>query len=348
MNDTDLYKICKYPFLNESKEYIKDSGISFNDLLEDSISTIIDLGKRRVKDALNGKIHRYDSDSPYLEIMSYPVTNIILSCINDTGLIKRYAVFESKRVYEELKKEDDSYIMKIAAHFSLIPKKDEKKYGIHFTDYLSSSTKINDPKWMLVNRKLSGGWIFLEKDDFVRLLIERYREDIENTLPLKIDKEDCKKIISRVGDIITELKDKKIEYNRQNIGKVKPDCFPPCVKEIIRKTEEGLNLSHHERFTLTTFLHKIGVEKDEIIQLFKNMPDFDFKLTKYQVDNITGEDSGTVYRCPSCSTMKTYGICTKSVKERYKDCNNVFNPIKKYKLELDKKYNKIKLIGTNH
>lgn len=341
MSDIDLYKIYKYPFLDEAREYIRDSGISFNDLLEDPISTIIEYGRRRVLDALNGKIHKYDN--PSLEIISYPVTNIILSCIGDAGLIKRYAVFESKRVYEELKKEDDSYILKIAAHFNLTSKKDGKKYMIHFTDYLSNSTRINDPKWKLVNRKLSNGWIFLEKEDFARLVTEKYRCEIEDTLPLdSIDKEDCKKIISSVRDIISELDDKRIKDNRAGIDKIDTDCFPSCIRDIIVKTENGINLSHHERFTLTTFLHEIGVKKDDIIQLFRNMPDFDLKMTEYQVDNILGEGSGTSYRCPSCSTMRTYGICTKSVKEIHRDCGNVFNPVKRYKTQINKKYDKTK------
>lgn len=328
--DTDIYTIYKYPFLNDAREYIRDSGISFNDLLEGSISTIVDCGRKRVEDALNGKIHEYDN--PYLEILSYPVTNIILSCINDIGLIKRYAYFESKRVYEELKKEEDNFIIKIAAQFGLRLKKDGEKYETYFTDYLNNSRRINDQKWKLVNRKISNGWIPLEKEDFVRLIAEKYREIIEDTLPLRIDKEDCSKIINRVGDIIKCLKEKD---NREKISKIDSDCFPPCIKGIISKTEKGINLSHHERFSLTTFLHKIGVKKDEIIQLFRNMPDFDFEMTRYQVDNIIGEGSGITYRCPSCSTMKTYGICTT---ERNKDCNNVSNPIKGYKINLDRKY----------
>lgn len=339
MDNTDLYTVYKYPFLDRTREYIRDSGISFNDLLDESISTIVDCGRRRVLDALDGKIHQYDK--PYFEVLSYPVTNIILSCIGDIGLIKRYALFESKRVYEELKKEDDSFIIKVAAYFNLKPKKDGKRYIIHFTDYLSISTRINDPKWRLVNKKLLNGWVFLEKDDFIRLITEKYREYIENMLPLEnIDKEDCKKILRRVDDIIARLANKKDINGKKSISKVDKECFPPCIKEIILKTDKGINLSHHERFALTTFLNEIGEDKDNIIKLFKNMPDFDLKMTEYQVNNIIGEGSGTSYRCPSCSTMRIYGICTKSIKRTYKDCGNVFNPVKKYKLQLGKKYSK--------
>ena len=48
---------------------------------------------------------------------------------------------------------------------------------------------------------------------------------------------------------------------------------------------------------------------DEIMGVFSASPDFDESKTRYQIDHITGEISGTVYSPPECSTMKSYGIC---------------------------------------
>jgi DNA primase large subunit len=48
---------------------------------------------------------------------------------------------------------------------------------------------------------------------------------------------------------------------------------------------------------------------DEIMNVFSASPDFDESKSRYQIDHITGEISGTVYSPPECSTMKSYGIC---------------------------------------
>jgi len=82
---------------------------------------------------------------------------------------------------------------------------------------------------------------------------------------------------------------------------------------------------------LTAFLHHIGLSPDEILSLFSRSPDFDASKTKYQVDHITGETSGTEYTPPECSTMKSYGICFNP--EKLCEHPKVKHPLTYYKIK---------------
>jgi hypothetical protein len=146
----ELKKIYKYPFLEETKDYIRDSDISLEDITEIGFSEILERGKRRILDALDGKEHVYDK--PEREIFSYSTANIMLSCIKDDYLIKRYALFESKRVYKSMVKEDDKFIERVDQSLGVRSERDNKEYKIHFTDYLRYGTGMRDPRWKLINK----------------------------------------------------------------------------------------------------------------------------------------------------------------------------------------------------
>jgi DNA primase large subunit len=75
------------------------------------------------------------------------------------------------------------------------------------------------------------------------------------------------------------------------------------------------------RFALTAFLSHVGLDADDILDLFRGSSDFKESIASYQVHHITGDISGTRYTPPSCSTMQTYGICLKD-----KTCERVGSP----------------------
>ena len=337
-----LTRIYKYPFLKETKEYIKDSHISLNDIVKTNFSDVLDRGKRRIIDALDGKETAYDE--PEREIFSYSIANIMLSCIKDEYLIRKYALSESKRIYISARKEDDNFIEKIAANLGVKSKKDDKpsEYKMHFTDYLRYSSKMKDPRWELINKQVHKGYVCLSKENFLRLLEEVYRRRINNNLPINIPNELCKnkEIEKDIGKIKDKLNKKKASFAEvqygSSIGKVNKDYFPPCMKFLASEITEGNNVSHSGRFALTSFLYSIGMQKDEIMQIYRSAPDFSEAKTKYQVEHITGSN-GTIYSCPSCSTMKTYGNC--NMTEENKECRWAFSPRMQYyeKVKLEKK-----------
>jgi DNA primase large subunit len=91
---------------------------------------------------------------------------------------------------------------------------------------------------------------------------------------------------------------------------------------------------------MATYLLGIGKTVDEIVALFPRVPDFNEKVTRYQVEHLAGLKGGrTRYKSPSCGTLQTHGLCFKTV-----ECDDIKNPIQfgRKRVQLDKKEEKQK------
>ena len=113
----------------------------------------------------------------------------------------------------------------------------------------------------------------------------------------------------------------------RQFGTIEESAFPPCMQALIAALTSGTNLSHAGRFSLTTFLHTIGMNVSGIAQLYARSPDFDPEKTMYQVEHITGRGgSGTEYNAPACAAMRTTGLCV----HRDPLCERVAHPLSYY------------------
>ena len=81
------------------------------------------------------------------------------------------------------------------------------------------------------------------------------------------------------------------------------------MRKLLEMIRAGENVPHSGRFALVAFLHTLGMDSEEILRTFSTSPDFDESKSRYQIQHISGEISGTEYTPPECSTMKSYGIC---------------------------------------
>ena len=109
------------------------------------------------------------------------------------------------------------------------------------------------------------------------------------------------------------------------------------MQALIAALTSGTNLSHAGRFSLTTFLHTIGMNVSGIAELYARSPDFDPEKTMYQVEHITGRGgSGTEYNAPACAAMRTTGLCV----HRDPLCERVAHPLSYYTVR--KKDQKVK------
>ena len=86
-----------------------------------------------------------------------------------------------------------------------------------------------------------------------------------------------------------------------------------------------------ERFALTSFLIHAGMEIDDIVKLFVSVTDFDEAFTRYQIEHIAGLRGGrTRYTPPTCSTLRTHGVCIKP--DRL--CQYVKHPLSYYRIKV--------------
>ncbi|MBS7288857.1 MAG: DNA primase large subunit PriL, partial [Candidatus Freyarchaeota archaeon] len=245
----------------------------------------------------------------------------------------RFAVAEAKRAQRLFKDEDEETLIDIAKRtFSINcnpAKKDigRRRYSfkIHFSDYLRYASSFHDPYWKLVNRVLSGGYVFLAKDDFTRILASAVEKKLSEPreAPAKMPLE-VKRIVDEIAFRVIAKREK---YTFKEVeGEVVEEAFPPCISALISAIRRSQPLPHSARFTLTSFLLNVGYPVESVISLFSEVPDFREDLTRYQVEHIAGMRSGTKYTPPKCETMRTYRLCLSHEK-----CGNVKHPLEYYR-----------------
>lgn len=326
----DVFDFACFPFISGAAKYVEALDFKLKELFTERAFENVRLrSKERILGAIGEGIARNicpDRISAEKELLSYPVTRILVSCINDNYLMRRYALAEAKSAHERMKELNDDKIKELADDFNIDSIIEGHKYVMHFTDYIRYASVIHEPKWKLVNRNMERGKVSLAKEDFTRLLEEAVRKRIESSLPLEVPAEICSNLETHLSGIRDALKTRKSEFSIEEFKEIMPDCFPPCVAHALSNAKAGVNLPHSMRFALVSFLLNIGMNAEGIIELFKVSPDFDEERTRYQVMHIHGA-TGTTYTSPSCATMITYGNCF----GRDMLCERISHPLNYYR-----------------
>lgn len=304
--------LADYPFSREAAARVKETGYSLEGLLEEPnreprLSRLV---RKRAADRVLGAVRGEIPDErahPLAELLSYPLARVMVSCLNDDLLARRYALAEAKLASKKMVREDQADLILLARDLDVHPQTEQAGLRIHFSDYLKAAHKMHSSGWKLVNRSLEGGWVSLTDQELARLLEERAKDRVGRGLPLQVPEEICQKLRSDLAQVEEELAAKRAE-EKVDLGEVTEDAFPPCIRLILSQVAKGTNLAHTARFALTTFLLAVGMTVDEVVGVFNTSPDFNEEKTRYQVEHIAGR-GGTAYRPPSCATMATYGNC---------------------------------------
>ncbi len=324
----DAVAYAKYPFTQEAMSYVRDRNFSLSDIVhKPAYGQVRTRAKKRVLNALKGEAHTDDLLlDPERELLSYPVARMMVAMTEDPYLIKRFALWESKRAYELMLGEGDVGLIDVGLDFGVSSRVKDREFVIHFTDYLRYASGLRNLEWKLINRKVISGMVYVPRDSFARLLEEAVREKIQAGFGAKVPVELMPVLEPYLAEIRESLDQLKGEKGLIAEGEVSQDSFPPCMRNLLSDLQKGINLPHTARFALTSFLANIGLDKDAIMDLYRLAPDFREDMTYYQVQHITGS-SGTEYTCPSCKTMVTYGNCTGKTKL----CEIVTHPLGYYR-----------------
>jgi len=278
-----------------------------------------------------------------INIHVYLIIKILLYLLDDKSISNRIANLYSKVTYSELVKDDDAYLYdickdlnldilyyQIPVKYGIIITKDQQEdlysnFRIHYTDYLRLAVNLRDEFRKLINNPLSEGYVFLQKRNLSRLLQEFVREkfflkDRDDKSSIEALKKNLLKIkeFSELHERILanwELKKEDFEYSiefKSLDGSDISTNFPPCIKEILSKIQEGQNLIHNERLFIVWFLIAVNYQVDTIINLFSSMPDFNREKTAYQVKYAKKK----MYTPYKCSTLKSFNLC---MAKQYKD-----------------------------
>ena len=302
-------RISDYPFTQEAAEQVRKAGYTLENLLDKtSFKTVRSRAAERVLGAIGGQIpdKRASTDAEALaELLSYPMARVIVSCLNDQHLQRRYALAEAKLAFSRMKGDKEG-LASLASDLGIHPE-GKGTLKLHFAEYVRAAHRMHAPKWKLVNRDLCDGYLTVTEEELMRLLEEVIRDRVLKGLPLEVDENVCAKLTEYLEQLRSELQ-KVLASQKADLGQVEQGAFPPCVRKMLVDVALGTNLAHSARFALVSFLLQINMSPEDVIALFNTSPDFDKERTRYQVEHIAGA-SGTTYRPPSCATMATYGNC---------------------------------------
>lgn len=320
--------LAKYPFLSEAGEYIRQSGFSWDELAGPDMAAIIDRAVERVLAGADGKVfsglERYET-----EILTFLTSLIIVKSIGLEPILRKFALAEARRaedfLAEDLKRQNDeqraalfSKIFEDLFRLRISPSdQDRRLYRVKITDYLSRSSHFHELEWKLVNRLVERGFVYLDADETVRLvrnelsimIYEKIRAMALPTLPERI---------SEKADMLKKKLAPRYEYRSAAVTD-----FPPCIKHALDVMAKAENLPHSARVMLATYMLTIGKPIDEIVALFRTAPDFNEKVTRYQVEHLAGlKGSRVKYSVPSCEKLLNENLCFAT-----EQCAGITNPL---------------------
>jgi len=320
--------LAKYPFLAETGEYLRDKGFNIEQLNHPDWKPIMEKAYGRIIVATTGQIYGSDLEkfeNLDAEILSFVIAIILLKSAGMTTLIKRFSLAEARRAEKFLQQDlhygkDDTKLelpLKIIHElFSVKIKIEGDNFVISVPDYLRRAIHFHEKEWKLVNRKVEGGFVFLTSHETVRLI----RRELDGYINSKIQSLNTPSIPSSFKERVTDL---VILANKFSETAIVSTDYPPCIKHAIEVLEKGENLPHSGRFMLATYLMAKGQTVDQIVPLFKNAPDYNERITRYQLEHIAGSSGkGTKYSCPSCDKLKSENLCFE-----IPECNGIINPI---------------------
>jgi DNA primase large subunit len=254
------------------------------------------------------------------EILSYPLAKILVSLTKKRNMMENYAKAEAELALKFMRREEGDTVMKLAEEIGL--KVENGK--IHAFAYLKYLPKGNE--WKLLKMNLEGGFVRLDEEGLRRVISEKLRQDILSDLPVPL--ENAPKLFIFFADELSSSKEiERTGRVHVDLGPVDVEAFPPCIRNIYAAAKSGESLPHEARFVLATFLSNIGFGTEEIVDLFRTVPNFNERKTRYYIQYIIGKrGSKTKYTAAACAKLETYGLC------RGKDrlCKDIKSPLSYY------------------
>jgi DNA primase large subunit len=329
MLDLGTDEMAKYPFLAESGQYLKDKGFSLEQFGKDpDLKPILDKALNRIEIATTGKIYRSEVanlEELDLEVFSFLLAVILLKLSGMNTLIRRFSLAEARRAEKYLERDladlsnktkEELATRIIKELFSIEIQKRDDFFVIPVSAYLKHSVNFHEREWKLINRRVDKGRVILTPHETVRLI----RKELDNYIASKIRSAGTPSMIETLKKPVERLVSLSKKFYVPTVVSTE---FPPCIKHAIDVLDRGENLPHSGRFLLGTYLLGVGQTVEQIAPLFKNAPDYNERITMYQLNHLRGSSgSGTEYKCPSCERVKSKDLCYAT-----SDCDGIINPI---------------------
>ena len=320
--------LAKYPFLTEAGEYLRESGFGWEELERPDMKYIIDRAAERVQIEVDGKI--YDKLERYeIEILTFLLSLVIVKSIGIDQVLRKFGLAEARRaekfLTEDLRKQNENKkgslftkIFEDLFKLRILISEDQHLFKVRVIDYLARASHFNEQEWKLINRLVHNGYVYLDADETVRLI----RNELAVLIYDKVKLMTLPTLPQGIKSTADPLRLKLLSRYERRASAAVTD-HPPCIKHALEVMNRGDNLPHSARVMLATYMLAIGKPVDEIVLMFENAPDFNEKITRYQVEHLAGmKGSHTKYSVPSCNKLRSENLCFATA-----ECDTLINPI---------------------
>ena len=325
--------LAKYPLLPQILKLLE--GVKMNQISRE----VVDRALRKIVESIEYGEVKSVTENHYIEILSYPTCVMILTVAGNDWLKRRWALAEAVQLEKQLDVEDDTTFDFIISKLGFEKITEDiyvdhemlraYEYRVPVTQYLKViGDLLRDPRWKLVNQMVNRGFVYIRSRAEVSRII---REIMKNLLIQKFQrvspKDVPKDMPSYFWQAVEEVKKLLAEKAPKHIVPVTlKGEMPPCMVQILAKIRTGEDVSHIENFTIASYMVNVGYSVDEVIDVFKDRSDFNEKIARYQVEHIAGLRGSRVrYKPPSCSKMKSYGLCIEGGAKCPKKIRNPLN-----------------------
>jgi DNA primase large subunit len=323
--------LARYPFLSEASEYIRLINLDYEEFARPEMKYIIERSAQRLeREITHGKI--YENLERYeIEVLTFLVSLMMVKCIGSDNISKKHSLFEALRaekfLTEDLKRERNEerrqlLISKIIIDLFKVRVEtnsdDPKLFKVKVNDYLTRASKFHEQEWKLINRSVRNGYVYLGVDETVRLI----RSELTALIYNRLKGMDLSAMPQSVKlKLVATAPRFELGYDRRYSQTI--SHYPPCIKHAIEEMEKGENLPHSARVLLATYMLSLGRNIDDIVELFHNAPDFNERVTRYQIEHLAGKKgSGIKYFVPSCEKLTNEDLCFAT-----RECDGIVNPV---------------------
>lgn len=285
----------RYPFTRAARDLLKKNQVKIS-------GRLTELAIERILAALKGAARRtatVHEGEKIEEVASYAAARMILGYAKNSYLINKFAVAESKRASHYLSNAPSEEFEFIAAELGVVAEQKGNSLVVPLPVYLRCSPRSVD--YRLVNREVKNGVVKIIKREWIRLVEEAIRFNAERIPYAKAYAKDAP------AEIKSAVKELMIKLPRTQPSPYITDktSQPPCIDFMLEDVRQHKNLPHQARWYLAVYMIKKGASDDDLLSLFSMLPDYNEKITRYQIAHARKQG----YSVPSCATVLSYGLC---------------------------------------
>lgn len=329
---------ARYPFLSGGREAVREADVDLATLAATD-DPAVERGVERVLTAIDDGTVGEPRRPARVELLSYPVARVLVSLVGEEALTRRYARAEARTAAERLREDAAGpdlrsadriqlSLRELLAEFDLagrVRERDDGRYGVHVSAYLSLAAGQRGEQWRLVNRELADGEVPVTREELFALLETAVEHRVGADLPFGVPEQIAEQLVDEQDCISERLAAVDLDLT---IETVKPEAYPPCMTALLDRIREGDPLAHHSRFAITAFLASIGMAREEIVDHLEAHPQLGAEPTANQVDHLRGDTGAVEYTPPTCATMQQFGDCV-NMDAR---CETIAHPLAYYEV----------------